>query len=138
MSPLPKIRIFLFARWKNYPIFMPKMKNDSLLISIFNIGLLFELCMTFTHLILRYMKAFVFRRQEFVKNPIITYPGIPPDSNLLAIVTSFDQTSNCHFRRPRTPHKTEPEWTPILMDSSTFKSIITHYITSPMGNECIN
>ncbi len=47
------------------------------------------------------------------------YPGIPPDSSLFAMVTSFDQTSNCHFLNPKTPQSTEPEWTPIRMANST-------------------
>lgn len=34
--------------------------------------------------------------------------------------TSQDQTSNCHFRKPRTPHKTEPEWMPMRMSMSCF------------------
>lgn len=50
----------------------------------------------------------------------VSYPGIPPDSSLLAMSTSQDQTSNCHFRKPRTPHKTEPEWMPIRMSMSCF------------------
>ena len=48
-----------------------------------------------------------------------SYPGIPPDSSLLAMVTSLDHTSNCHFLSPRTPQRTEPEWTPIRIESST-------------------
>jgi len=48
-----------------------------------------------------------------------TYPGTPPDSIWLAMVTSSDQTSNCHFLSPSTPHSTEPEWTPIRMSTST-------------------
>lgn len=47
-----------------------------------------------------------------------THPGIPPDSSLLAMSTSQDQTSNCHFLRPRTPHSTEPEWIPMRMSMS--------------------
>ena len=49
----------------------------------------------------------------------LTHPGIPPDSSLLAMVTSLDQTSNCHLRRPRTPQSTDPECTPIRIASST-------------------
>jgi hypothetical protein len=47
------------------------------------------------------------------------YPGIPPDSMWLANVTSYDHTSNCHLRRPSTPHSTEPEWIPIRISKST-------------------
>ena len=43
------------------------------------------------------------------------YPGIPPDSILLASVTSFDQASNCHFFCPRTPANTAPVWMPTRM-----------------------
>lgn len=50
----------------------------------------------------------------------ITHPGIPPDSSLLAMSTSQDQTSNCHFLSPNTPHSTEPEWIPIRMSMSCF------------------
>ncbi len=46
------------------------------------------------------------------------YPGSPPDSILFARETSSDQTSNCHFRRPMTPQRTFPVWTPILMSTS--------------------
>lgn len=48
-----------------------------------------------------------------------TYPGRPPDSMWLAKVTSCDHTSNCHLRRPITPHSTLPECTPTLMLIST-------------------
>lgn len=51
---------------------------------------------------------------------LIPHPGIPPDSSLLAMSTSQDQTSNCHFLRPNTPHSTEPEWIPIRMSMSCF------------------
>ena len=44
----------------------------------------------------------------------MTYPGNPPDSIWFANVTSLDQTSNCHFCSPITPHSTDPEWIPIL------------------------
>lgn len=44
-----------------------------------------------------------------------TRPGSPPDSMWLARVTSLDQTSNCHFRRPRTPQSTRPVWMPTRM-----------------------
>ena len=48
-----------------------------------------------------------------------SYPGSPPASILLASVTSFDQTSYCHFRRPRTPQRTRPVWMPTRMFSWT-------------------
>lgn len=48
-----------------------------------------------------------------------TYPGSPPASITLAKVTSFDQTSYCHFRRPRTPQSTLPVCNPTLMLRST-------------------
>ena len=44
-----------------------------------------------------------------------THPGIPPDSMLLARVTSLDQASNCHFLLPRTPANRVPEWMPTRM-----------------------
>lgn len=47
-----------------------------------------------------------------------TYPGRPPDSIWLAKVTSSLHTSNCHFLRPRTPHRTFPVWIPIRMSTS--------------------
>lgn len=47
------------------------------------------------------------------------YPGTPPASMWLASVTSCDHTSYCHFRRPITPHRTFPEWTPTRMLMST-------------------
>jgi len=50
-------------------------------------------------------------KHEMISVQII-YPGRPPDSMWLASVTSFDQTSNCHLRSPRTPHKTRPVWIP--------------------------
>lgn len=50
-----------------------------------------------------------------------SYPGRPPLSMWLARVTSSLHTSNCHFRRPRTPHSTLPVWIPILM--STLKPV---------------
>lgn len=46
------------------------------------------------------------------------YPGIPPDSILLATVTSVDQTSNCHLFCPSTPPSTVPVWTPTRMSTS--------------------
>ena len=54
------------------------------------------------------------------KSSICTHPGIPPDSSLLAMSTSQDQTSNCHFLSPNTPHSTEPEWIPIRISMSCF------------------
>ncbi len=57
--------------------------------------------------------------QKGAKNCITTYPGRPDDSMWLAIVTSSDQMSYCHFFRPRTPLRTNPEWTPIRMSSSS-------------------
>lgn len=50
-----------------------------------------------------------------------SYPGKPPLSMWLAKVTSSLHTSNCHFRRPSTPHSTFPVWIPILM--STLKPV---------------
>lgn len=47
-------------------------------------------------------------------------PGIPPDSILLATVTSVDQTSNCHLFWPRTPPSTVPVCTPTRMSTSVF------------------
>lgn len=38
----------------------------------------------------------------------LTHPALPPASIWLASVTSLDQTSNCHFLRPRTPQCTRP------------------------------
>lgn len=55
-----------------------------------------------------------------------SYPGIPPDSSLFAISTSHDQTSNCHFRRPSTPHSTDPECIPIRMSMSCFVLDLTY------------
>ncbi|XP_025306873.1 uncharacterized protein [Canis lupus baileyi] len=43
--------------------------------------------------------------------------------------TSQDQTSNCHFRRPNTPHSTEPEWIPIRMSTSCFVLDLTYLLT---------
>lgn len=48
-----------------------------------------------------------------------THPGIPPDSMWFAIITSFDQTSKCHFLLPNTPHITEPLWMPMRIFKST-------------------
>lgn len=44
-----------------------------------------------------------------------TDPGSPPVSITLARVTSLDQTSYCHFRRPSTPHSTRPVCKPTRM-----------------------
>lgn len=46
---------------------------------------------------------------------LITYPASPPLSILFASVTSSLHTSNCHFRKPRTPQRTLPLCTPILI-----------------------
>lgn len=54
-----------------------------------------------------------------------THPGIPPASSMLAMLTSQDQTSNCHFCKPRTPQRTDPEWIPILMSKSKFSCLWT-------------
>lgn len=59
-----------------------------------------------------------------------TYPGMPPDSMWLAIMTSFDHTSKCHFLLPRTPHITDPLWIPIRISKSTWevaKQILLFY-----------
>jgi len=50
---------------------------------------------------------------------VSSYPGTPPASMWLASVTSCDHTSYCHLRRPITPHRTFPEWTPTRMLMST-------------------
>ena len=73
-------------------------------------------------------------------NDKCVYPGMPPDSMWLANVTSYDHTSNCHLRRPSTPHRTEPEWIPMRMSRSTCKmntvtnikewQLTTNFITS--------
>lgn len=52
----------------------------------------------------------------------VSDPGTPAASRLLAMSTSQLQMSNCHFWRPKTPQRTEPEWTPILMSSSCCSS----------------
>lgn len=44
-----------------------------------------------------------------------TNPGSPPASITLASVTSFDQTSYCHFLSPSTPHSTRPVCRPTRM-----------------------
>lgn len=48
---------------------------------------------------------------------MITYPATPPLSIWLANVTSSLQTSNCHFRKPNTPHSTFPVCTPIRIST---------------------
>lgn len=48
-----------------------------------------------------------------------TDPGSPPASITFASVTSFDQTSYCHFLRPSTPHSTRPVCRPTRMFRST-------------------
>lgn len=54
------------------------------------------------------------------ERPIVrAHPGIPPASMLLAKVTSLDHTSNCHFRNPKTPQCTLPEWIPTLIFSTS-------------------
>lgn len=58
--------------------------------------------------------------------PWDVYPGIPPASSMLAMPTSQDQTSNCHFCSPSTPHRTDPEWMPILMSMSKFNCFLTY------------
>lgn len=63
------------------------------------------------------------------KGLCFAYPGIPPDSSLFAMSTSQDQTSNCHFLRPNTPHSTEPEWIPIRMSTSCFVLDLTYLLT---------
>ena len=55
----------------------------------------------------------------FVSSKVETYPGTPPASMLLASVTSFDHTSNCHFLNPSTPQCTRPVWTPTRMFSTS-------------------
>lgn len=55
--------------------------------------------------------------QEFKMFP--AHPGSPPASIMLARVTSLDQTSYCHLRRPSTPHSTLPVWIPTLIFSCT-------------------
>lgn len=48
-----------------------------------------------------------------------THPARPPASMWLARVTSLDHTSNCHFRKPRTPQCTRPLWMPTRMFTFT-------------------
>lgn len=48
-----------------------------------------------------------------------TNPAFPPASIWLASVTSLDQTSNCHLRRPSTPQWTRPLWMPTRMFTLT-------------------
>ena len=54
-------------------------------------------------------KDFSLKMLNFSNNDkIICYPGTPALSMMLARVTSLDHTSNCHFRKPRTPQCTLP------------------------------
>lgn len=48
---------------------------------------------------------------------VINYPGKPPLSIWFANVTSSLQTSNCHFRKPSTPHNTFPVCIPIRIST---------------------
>lgn len=48
-----------------------------------------------------------------------SHPAFPPASIWLASVTSLDQTSNCHLRRPSTPQCTRPLWMPTRMFTLT-------------------
>ncbi|TNN61585.1 hypothetical protein EYF80_028197 [Liparis tanakae] len=57
-------------------------------------------------------------RLSLVVWEMCTLLRIPPDSILLATVTSVDQTSNCHLFWPSTPPSTVPEWTPTRMSTS--------------------
>ena len=50
---------------------------------------------------------------------LLTHPASPLASMWLAVVTSLDQTSYCHLRRPRTPQRTRPVWIPTRMFSCT-------------------
>ena len=43
------------------------------------------------------------------------YPGKPALSMMFARVTSFDQTSNCHFLSPRTPQWTLKIWNKLII-----------------------
>ena len=89
------------------------------------------------------------------------FPGLPPDSIRLAIVTASDQTSNCHFFKPktsnelclgsifafyrvavklkildlpRTPQWTRPEWIPTrIFNSDTPVTILTKFMVSIMS-----
>lgn len=78
-------------------------------------------------------------------NNLVTWtrPGSPPDSMWLASVTSFDHTSNCHLRRPRTPHRTRPEWMPTRIfrltsvDSTTDLRDTGNGRINQMKHECI-
>lgn len=49
----------------------------------------------------------------------LSYPAWPPASIWLASVTSLDQTSNCHLRRPSTPQCTRPLCMPTRMFTFT-------------------
>lgn len=63
---------------------------------------------------------------NIILSQLSTHPGIPPDSSLLAMSTSHDHTSNCHFLSPSTPHRTDPEWIPIRMSMSCFVRDLTY------------
>ncbi|TNN68650.1 hypothetical protein EYF80_021164 [Liparis tanakae] len=52
---------------------------------------------------------------------------------MLAMPTSQDQTSNCHFCKPSTPHRTEPEWIPILMSMSKLNCFRTELFFEGSG-----
>lgn len=56
---------------------------------------------------------------------LFAHPGIPPASSMLAMPTSQDHTSNCHFCSPRTPQRTEPVWIPIRISMSKFCCFLT-------------
>lgn len=71
----------------------------------------------------------------------VTYPAFPVDSILLAIVTSLDQISNCHFLIPIRPLSIFPECTPILisMFRERFSLQTIHvysYKSSSLKNNC--
>lgn len=62
---------------------------------------------------------------------------MPPDSMLLASVTSLDQTSNCHLRKPSTPQWTRPVWIPTRM--LTFTPVTSRTkLYSKKVNKCSN
>lgn len=67
------------------------------------------------------------------------YPGTPPDSMWLANVTSSLHTSNCHLRKPRTPHSTLPVCIPILMSTlnpvasrTNLQQTMNHYFVATL------
>lgn len=65
---------------------------------------------------------------------IKAHPGKPPLSIWFARVTSSLQTSNCHFRKPSTPHNTLPVWMPILM--STLNPVASRTNLQSVNNCC--